>query len=437
MFEKYQLRNGLEVILSPDHRLPIIAVNLWYHVGAVNEQPGRSGFAHLFEHMMFQGSAHIAEAQHLAMLEQAGATDLNASTDFDRTNYFQTVPSNYLERVLWLESDRMGFLVQALTPGKFHLQREVVQNERRQRVEGTPYGLAEERAWQALFPRPHPYFGDVIGSSEDLEAATLEDVRKFFQIYYTPSNATLVVVGDFEPLRARHDIEKYFGSLPSRERPKINQLKDAEIELPKSVRHRLRPGTLPMVWLGWHSPSALTHEDAAADVLSTVLSAGKASRLYRRLLHDKALAQSVSARQQSLAAQSAFVIEAVARPGVAPERLLNEIDAELQAVRDQSISIEELNRAKALIETNIVASLQTVSGRAERLQYYNQYAGDPDYLENDLARFDAVTPERVQALARDVLAPTRRVTLLAASDALAQVQANTRAPIQARARAGE
>jgi predicted Zn-dependent peptidase len=424
VFENYQLRNGLEVIMSRDDRLPIVTVNLWYHVGAVHEPPGRSGFAHLFEHMMFQGSQHVAASQHLAMLEQAGATDLNASTDFDRTNYFQTVPSNWLERVLWLESDRMGFFIQALTPEKFQVQREVVQNERRQRVESTPYGLAEESAWQALFPKPHPYFGDVIGSSEDLEAATLDEVREFFQTYYTPANATLAVVGDFDPQRLRADIDKYFASLPNHGRPKLNPPDEARIERPISLRRTLRPGTLPMVWLGWHSPRALTREDAAADVLSTVLTTGKSSRLYRRLLHDKSLAQSVSARQQSLAAQSAFVIEAIARPGVTPEQLLKEIDAELQYIREQPIAQDELKRAQALIKTAIVTSVETLSGRAERMQFYNQYTGNPGHLPNDLARYDEVTPEQVQALARSVLAPKHRVTMLAASQPQPQVQAH-------------
>ncbi|HEX8435972.1 pitrilysin family protein, partial [Archangium sp.] len=253
-YEKYKLPNGLEVILARDPKLPVVAVNVWYHVGAYHEQPGRTGFAHLFEHMMFQGSKHVPDDVHIGLLEQIGATDLNGTTNYDRTNYFETVPSNQLATALWLESDRMGFLLEALDEKKLRNQQEVVKNERRQSVETRPYGVAQEKLWKALFPAPHPYHGKVIGSMEDLDAATVEDVKGFFRKWYAPANATLAVVGDFDEKEARALVEKYFGSLPSGPKPEKPQVAPVKHTQEQVIRHEEKIGTLPMVTLAWLTP---------------------------------------------------------------------------------------------------------------------------------------------------------------------------------------
>ena len=413
-FEKYQLPNGLEVILSEDHRLPLVAVNVWYHVGAFHEQPGRTGFAHLFEHMMFQGSRNVGDDRHLSMLEELGATGLNGTTSFDRTNYFQTVPVHHLETALWLESDRMGFLLDKVTPESLETQRQVVMNERRQSIETAPYGLAEEKAWQALFPLPHPYHGAVIGSMADLQAASLEDVEGFFRRWYAPSNATLTIVGDFDPKTIKGLVEKYFGSLPSGPRPAAPEVAPVAVERETVIRHDEPVASLPKVFVMWLSPRIYSESDATADVLASVLSSGKSSRLYRRLVHEKQLAQSVAAYQQSLGAQSVFAIEAIARPGVTTDTLLQEIDAVLDSVRQKGVTLEEVQRARNKFETGLVSGLQSVGGfggKANLLQTYNHYLGDPGWMGKDLARYDLVTPAMVQAFARDTLAKDRRVVL--------------------------
>ena len=413
-YDKYTLPNGLEVLLARDPKLPVVAVNVWYHVGAFNEQPGRTGFAHLFEHMMFQGSKHVPDDVHIALLEQMGATDLNGTTNFDRTNYFETVPSNQLATALWLESDRMGFLLDALDEKKLRTQQEVVKNERRQGVETRPYGLAQEKLWQALFPAPHPYYGKIIGSMADLDAATVDDVKAFFRTWYAPANATLAVVGDFDPAQARALIEQYFGSLPGGQKPPRPQVAPATRAAEQVIRHDEKVGTLPMVVMAWHTDPYLSEGDAVADVLATVLGTGKSSLLYQRLVVDKGLAQSVSAFQQSLGAQSVFTLEAVARPGVSSDALVKELDAVLEEVRRQGVSASQLARARTRFETLMLSGLQSVGGiggKADTLQSYNHYQGDPGFLDEDLARYDSVTPEKVRALARDVLVPERRVVL--------------------------
>ncbi len=413
-FEKYRLPNGLEVILSEDHRLPVVAVNVWYHVGAFHEQPGRTGFAHLFEHMMFQGSRNVGDDQHLSMLEQLGATGLNGTTSFDRTNYFETVPTHHLETALWLESDRMGFLLDKVTPESLETQRQVVMNERRQSIETAPYGLAEEKAWQALFPLPHPYHGAVIGSMADLQAASLADVENFFRRWYAPSNATLTIVGDFDPKTIRGLVEKYFGSLPSSPKPAVPEVAKVGVERETVIRHDEPVASLPKLFVMWHTPTIFADGDATADVLASVLSSGKSSRLDRRLVYEKQLAQSVAAYQQSLGSQSVFAIEAIARPGVSTDKLLAEIDAVLDEVREKGVTAEEVRRSRNKIETGLVSGLQSVGGfggKANLLQTYNHYLGDPGFVGADLARYDAVTPAMVQALAQDSLAKDKRVVL--------------------------
>ncbi len=412
--EKYTLPNGLEVILSVDRKLPIVAVNVWYHVGAYHEQPGRTGFAHLFEHMMFQGSKHVADDVHISMLEQLGGTDLNGTTSFDRTNYFQTVPSNQLETALWLESDRMGFLLDALTLEKLNTQREVVKNERREGTETAPYGIAREKAWQALFPLPHPYHGDVIGSLKDLDAATLDDVKGFFRQWYAPSNATLTIVGDLDVEKTKALVQKYFGTLPSTPKPALPKVAPVKLTKPVVIRHEERVARLPLLSVQWLTAPYLAEGDAVADVLATALATGKASRLYRRLVLEKQLAQSVSASQQSQGAQSVFSLNVVARPGVTTDTLLKEVDAVLDEVRRQGVTPEEIDRARTRYDTRMLAGLQAVGGmggKADVLQSYNHFVGKPSYVEEDLARYEKVTPESVKQFARDTLSDDARVIL--------------------------
>jgi len=413
-FEKYTLDNGLEVILSVDRKLPVVAVNVWYHVGAFHEQPGRTGFAHLFEHMMFQGSKHIEDDAHITLLQQIGATDVNGTTNFDRTNYFETVPAHHLETALWLESDRMGFLLDAMSEEKLENQREVVKNERRQRTDAAPYGLAREAAWQALFPLPHPYFGSVIGSMEDLDAATMEDVHNFFETWYAPSNATLAIVGDIDVEKTKELVEKYFGSLPSRAKPQAPVVEDVALDREVVIRMDEPVATLPMVIMYWHSPRIFTEGDATADIVANALGTGKASRLHQRLVYEKKLVQSVSAYQYSLGAQSVFGIQAVARPGKSTDDIVAEIDAVLAELRQTGVSPEEMQRARNRFETRRVLGLQRVGGfggKADMLQSYNHFLGDPGMLAWDLARYEQVTTDETRAFARDVLAPDRRVVL--------------------------
>jgi predicted Zn-dependent peptidase len=413
-FEKYTLENGLEVILHEDHRLPLVAVNLWYHVGAYHEMQGRTGFAHLFEHMLFQGSKNVGDDMHFKILEDLGASEINGTTDFDRTNYFATIPRHHLETGLWLESDRMGFLLDALTQAKLDNQREVVKNERRQSVETAPYGLAEEKLWQALFPAPHPYFGVVIGSMEDLGKASLDDVKNFFRDWYAPSNATLVLAGDYDPAQAKALVTKYFGSLPTRARPTDPKVAPVALDKELVVQHEETIATLPKLFVAWHSPAVYKPGDDVADVLSQVLTEGKASRLQKRLVHEKQIAQSVAAYQQSLGAQSIFAVEAVARPGVTTADLLNEVDAVLDEVRAGKVTPEEVKRAANRLETKLTLGLQRLGGfggKADQLQRYNHFLNDPGWLSNDLARYQKVNVEAITAFAKETLAPQKRVVV--------------------------
>src|SRR5215475_3872790 len=277
-YDKFTLPNGLDVILSEDHRLPLVAVNLWYHVGPANEEPGRTGFAHLFEHMMFQGSRHVAADTHFKILEAAVASDINGTTDFDRTNYFETLPSNQLELALWLESDRMGYLLGKIDQERLINQRDVVRNERRQSVENTPYGLVEEELFHQLFPKSHPYYADVIGSHRDIEAAQLDDLREFFRQYYSPNNASLTITGDINPAQAKAWVEKYFGSIPSG--PAVPKITAAPPQISSERRSKVTDQVeLPRIYMGWITPSIFQAGDAECDLLAHILGQGKSSRL--------------------------------------------------------------------------------------------------------------------------------------------------------------
>ncbi|HYY58261.1 MAG TPA: pitrilysin family protein [Pyrinomonadaceae bacterium] len=411
-FEKYKLKNGLEVILLEDHRLPLVAVNLWYHVGPANERPGLTGFAHLFEHMMFQGSKHIGDDAHFQLLEGAGASDINGTTDFDRTNYFETLPSNQLELALWLESDRMGFLLDKLDNTKLSNQRDVVRNERRQ-GENSPYGLVEEAVFHNLFPKTHPYYASVIGSHADIESARLKDVREFFKLYYAPNNASLAIVGDIDKAQAKALVEKYFGPIPAGEPvPKINATtppitSEKRVVVTDQVE-------LPRVYMAWITDPIYKPGDAEADLLAMVLGGGKSSRLYKRLVYERQIAQDVSAIQYSLILGSLFQIQATAKPGVKPEDLERAIDEELEAVRKGGLTSDELARARNVLQSRIIQGLETLGGFggvADRLNQYNHYLGDPDFLSKDLERYDKATIASVQKVAQEKLTKNARVVV--------------------------
>ncbi|HTV52032.1 MAG TPA: pitrilysin family protein [Steroidobacteraceae bacterium] len=412
-FESYRLKNGLQVILSEDHRLPLVAVNLWYHVGPANERPGRTGFAHLFEHMMFQGSGHVAHDAHIKLLEAAGATDLNGTTDFDRTNYFETLPAEQLPLALWLESDRMGFLLDTLDQAKLTNQKDVVRNERRQSIENRPYGLVQEELYHQLFPPGHPYHADVMGSHADIEAARLGDVREFFRTYYVPNNASLAIVGDIDPRQTKAWVEKYFGSLPPGERVPALDVRTAPITAEKHVVVHDRV-ELPRVYIGWLTAPIFRPGDAEADVLAEILGGGRSSRLYQHLVHDRQLAQDVRASQSSLQLASVFTIEATARPGVKPEDLEAAIDAELQELAAHGPTPEEVERASITIQARMIRGLERLGGFggvADRLNEYNHYLGRPDYLASDLGRYQKVKPAAVQSLVAHTLTRDARVVV--------------------------
>lgn len=409
--EKYTLDNGLEVLLSPDHRLPIVAVNIWYHVGPVNEPPGQVGFAHLFEHLMFRGSENVAEGQHVHLLRSVGATSINGTTSFDRTNYFESVPSNQLELALWLESDRMGFLLPALDQRALSEQVESIRAERRQTIDLRPYGPSTEAFYQALFPRGHPYHGFLIGSADDLTSITLKDAREFYLHHYSPANATLAVVGDFDPKPTKALIARYFGNLPRRPPPKPRTIVTPPIA--REIRLTVNePVELARIQLGWHSPPAFHRDDAVADVLAVLLGQGKTSRLHRRLIEKEALASSVAASQGSLQLRSVFSIQATARAQVPLGQLETALQEELDALTRAPPGAEELERARNRLRTEVLLDLQRVGARADRLNRSNHYRGGSVDLTHELDRYREVTAADVQRLARDLLRTNRRVVVI-------------------------
>jgi zinc protease len=411
-FEKYTLPNGLEVILSEDHRLPLVAVNLWYHVGPANEEPGRTGFAHLFEHMMFQGSKHVPGDSHFKLVEGAGASDVNGTTGFDRTNYFQTLPANQLELGLWLESDRMGYLLDDLDQEKLTNQQDVVRNERRQSIENRPYGIVDEAVFHQLFPKGHPYYADIIGSHTDIQAAQLADVQNFFKKYYAPNNASLAIVGDVDKAAAKKLVEKYFGPLksgPPVQKPSV-QTPPITAERRVVVTDRVE---LPRVTMAWLSPPIYTAGDANADVAASALGGGKSSRLYKALVYDKQIAQDVVSYQYSLMLTSVFVIEATARPGHTAAEVEAALDAELTRFRASGPDQAEVDRARNTSEAQTIRGLERLGGFggvADRLNDYNHYLGDPGFLPKDIERYRQVTPATVKAFAQQ-LTPTSRVVV--------------------------
>lgn len=393
-FEEYDLENGLHVILSEDHSVPFVRVNMWYRVGAKDEVEGRSGFAHLFEHLMFQGSAHM-DGEYFGPLQRIGA-QINGTTNMDRTNYFEGVPSEQLPLALWLEADRLGFLLPALTQEKLDNQKLVVRNERRQSYENRPYGMAWWWLFDALYPEGHPYKIPTIGKHEDIDAANLEDVKAFFRQWYLPNNASLSIAGDFDPDEAKALVEKYFADIPSGPQPSpVLSIEPTVLEGETVIR---KTDTVPhdKVWIAWHSPALYQPGDAELDTLSSVLSSGKDSRLYQSIIEEKKMAQDIRAYQVSMLLGSFYVIEATATEGVDPDALVAEIDNVVAEVKENGVTDSELELAKINWEASFFRRLSTIGAKADQLNQYFIHLGDTDYIAKDLARFQGVTSEGVK-----------------------------------------
>jgi zinc protease len=409
-FLKRTLPNGLDVIVHEDHHVPIVAVNIWYHVGSKNERPGRTGFAHLFEHLMFEGSEHH-NAGYFPPLQRAGAL-LNGSTNTDRTNYWEVVPTSAVDLALWMESDRMGYLLPALTRQRFETQRDVVLNERRQNYENRPYGLALVAILASLFPPEHPYHWLTIGAAEDIRAMQFEDVQEFFRTYYHPANASLVLAGDIDATRGFDLAEEYFGDIPAGPKPTAVQ---ADVALAHEHRLTLEDRVeLPRIYMAWHSPAMFASDDAEMDLLADLLATGKTSRLYRTLVYDRRIAVDVSAYQSSREIGSFFLLAVTAAPGHPLSDVASVIDKELQAVVDEGPTDAELERSMAQAEAHFVYRLQTVGGfggKSDQLNAYNVLRRDPAYFVEDLGRYRAATRQTVRAAAKTYLRFDRRVVL--------------------------
>ena len=411
-YTQFKLPNGLNVILHRDTSVPVVSVNVWYHVGSGNERPGRTGFAHLFEHVMFEGSMHVPEGEFDNWLEAAGGNN-NGSTTNDRTNYYEDLPNNALELALFLESDRMGFLLDDKAPDKINGQRDVVKNEKRQSVDNQPYGQAFIELPALLYPAGHPYSWSTIGSMEDLTAASFEDVARFFRTYYVPGNASLVIAGDIDIDATRKLVEKWFSDVPAGK--PVPPLNAPTVVLDgvkkKTITDRVQ---LPRLFLAWHTPAIFKPGDAELDIVSNLLSGGKNSRLYKRLVYDMQIAQDVSAVQQSQALDSNFMIIATARPGVTLDKIQGVIDEELDKLRTAPPEPREMQRALNQIEANFFRGMERVGGfggKANQLNSYYKSAGTPDYFQKDLDRYRALTPADIKAVVEKYLPKDRRVEL--------------------------
>ena len=408
-YTEYTLPNGLRVILHEDHSTPIVGVNVWYHVGSKNEQPGKTGYAHLFEHMMFQGSKGYDDDYFKALQEVGGS--LNGSTNTDRTNYWEVVPSNFLERAVFLEADRMATLPDALTEAKLANQRDVVKNEKRQNYDNRPYGLVGAKIAEILYPASHPYHWLTIGSLDDLTAASMDDIKGFFQRYYTPNNASLVIAGDFNPADARRFVQKYFA--PIKRGPEVSLPVVTQPTLSGTVRQGMQDRvSAPQITMVWHTVPGLTPDDAPLDVLAAVLGQGRNSRLYKSLVYDKQIAQSANAFNATRELAGTFQITAVPRRGVTVDSLEAEINREIAAVLVSAPAQTDIQRAYNASEANFIYSLQTVGGFGGKSDQLNQYAiftGNPGFFEQDLSRYKAVTPADVQRVARKYLTENRLV----------------------------
>jgi zinc protease len=420
-FTDFTLPNGLHVILHEDHTVPLATVNVWYHVGSAREKPGRTGFAHLFEHLMFEGSGHVKEGEFDTLLEAAGATN-NGSTETDRTNYYIDTPSNALELALFLESDRMGYLLDAMSPERVNGQRDVVKNERRQNYENAPYGMAQIEIDKMLYPEGHPYRWPTIGYMEDLTAASYEDVVEFFRKYYQPGNASLVIAGDIDPVKTRALVEKWFNDV----KPGTSPITPIDFPHPmltsvqrKTMEDRVQ---LPRLYISWLTPAFYSPGDAELDVVSQILAGGKNSRLYKRLVYDLQIAQDVSAFQASSALGSQFQIVVTARPpdsGTTPKALADRIrgivDEEVAKLQQAAPAVREFERAINQIEASFLNRMESVGGfdgKGNQLNAYYTATGNPDYFNEDLSRYRSLSPADIRAAAAFWLPAGRRVELV-------------------------
>ena len=411
--ETFQLANGLFVVLSEDHTAPIVAVNLWYHVGSANERLGRTGFAHLFEHMLFQGSANVGSNEHFELVQRAGGT-LNGSTWLDRTNYYETVPSNQLELAIWLEANRMGYLLPAMTQAKLDTQRDVVQNERRWSMDNQPYGTWWERLPAMCYPPEHPFNHSLIGSMADLDAASLEDIAHFFSTYYTPDNAVLSIAGDFEPAEVRTMIERHFGAIPRGSgKPPL-----PDMSLPATFGGAIREVVpddvmLPRLFLAFRSPVFGSDAYYAASVCSAILGLKKGSRLHKSLVREQQIAAEATAFTYDLAkGADILVLDVTARPETSLETLEAGVGAEVDRLVREGVTQDEVERAVALIETDLTAALQSAGDRADKLSLFATYFGDPALVNVQADRYRAVTAEQVNAFARARLGADNRASLV-------------------------
>ena len=411
-FSDDRLPNGLRILIAEDHLAPVVAVNLWYDVGSKHEQPGRTGFAHLFEHVMFQGSRHVAKAEHIALVQAAGGT-MNGSTWLDRTNYYETLPSNQLELALWLEADRMATLPDALSQENLDNQREVVKNEKRFSYDNRPYGSWQEKVQAYLFPPEHPYHHSTIGSMEDLDAASLEDVTSFFRTYYAPNNAVISIVGDVETDAARAAVERYFGAIPAN--PSIPPLGDMTLsptigeERRETVYDRV---PLPRIYVAFRAPVYGDPRLDALDIAGQILAGGRGSRLDRRLVRTERIAQDVALFSLGFIGGGSICAGwATVRPGVEVARVEAAFLEELERLAVEPVTDDELARAQALVEADELGSLQRVEERADRLSMYATLFDDPDLINQTLPRYLAVTPAAIQAVAADVFRKDNRLVL--------------------------
>ncbi len=408
-YEKFTLPNGLEVILHVDRSVPIVAVENFYKVGSGDEKRGRTGFAHLFEHVMFMGSQSVPVGKFDEWLEAAGANN-NGSTNFDRTNYYETGPSNALPLMLWLDADRMGWLLPTMDKEKLDLQRDVVKNERRQSTDNVPYGRAYETILPVLFPSDHPYSWPVIGSLADLSAASVTDVSDFFRQYYAPNNATITIAGDFNADSAKTWVRKYFGNIPRNAdiaRPAVPAVvltKDTVMMMEDRVQ-------LPRTYYVWHSVKAFSPDDAALDALTDIIAGGKSSRLYRTLVYEKQIAQDVSMSNSSSKLDGMIMLSATAKPGVHPREIDAAIATVIADVAARGVTERELTRVKNGMRASTIDRLSSVLGKATQLSYYNYFTGTPDYMAKDLARYESLTPADVQRVAKQYVAGRHKIVL--------------------------
>ncbi|HEX6576066.1 MAG TPA: pitrilysin family protein [Gemmatimonadaceae bacterium] len=411
--ETFRLDNGLLVTLSQDTTAPIVAVNLWYHVGSANEREGRTGFAHLFEHMLFQGSEHVGANEHFELVQRAGGT-LNGSTWLERTNYFETVPSNQLELALWLEADRMGALLPAMTQKKLDTQRDVVKNERRWSVDNQPYGTWWEKLPALAFPESHPFHHSLIGSMEHLEAASLEDVEQFFRTFYTPDNAVLSIAGDFDPAEARKLVEKHFGSIPRGSGKPSLPAMDVPETFGRTLRQVVEDDvSLPRIYVAFRSPVFGSDGYYAASVTGAILGMKHGSRLYRSLVRERQIAADASAFTFDLAkGTDLLIVDVTGRPETSVEQLEQEVEREIDELIRGGVTQEDLQRAIALIQTDMIAALQSASERADRLSMYATLLGDPSLINKQAERYSAVTIDEVNAFVRARLGADNRAKLI-------------------------